>query len=67
MPEINLGHSSLNEENEKSMFVSKREEVFSFLILAIVIWPFLSVAVVGGYGFIVWMLQLVFGPPGPPA
>jgi nitrate reductase NapE len=23
--------------------------------------------VVGGYGFLVWMYQLVAGPPGPPA
>ena len=21
--------------------------------------------VVGGYGFIIWMLQIVYGPPGP--
>lgn len=38
-----------------------------FLILAVLIWPFLSVAIVGGYGFLVWMTQLIVGPPGPPA
>jgi len=38
-----------------------------FALLAILIWPFIAVAVVGGYGFIVWMWQLVFRPPGPPA
>ena len=45
---------------------SRRDELVSFLLLAIVIWPFIAVAVVGGYGFLVWMSQLIFGPPGPP-
>ncbi|MGR5119077.1 trimethylamine N-oxide reductase system protein TorE [Vibrio astriarenae] len=37
----------------------------SFLIIAVLLFPVLSVALVGGYGFIVWMLQVfVFGPPG---
>ena len=44
----------------------KRREILMFLLLAFVIWPFVAVAVVGGYGFIVWMYQLVAGPPGPP-
>ena len=26
----------------------------------------LSIALVGGFGFIVWMLQLIMGPPGSP-
>ena len=26
----------------------------------------LAVGVVGGYGFVVWMSQLILGPPGPP-
>jgi nitrate reductase NapE len=38
-----------------------------FVLLAILIWPVIAVAVVGGYGFAVWMWQLIFGPPGPPA
>lgn len=45
---------------------SRRRELLTFLILAFGIWPLLAVAVVGGYGFIVWMFQLIFGPPGPP-
>jgi len=46
--------------------LERRREVLLFLFLAVVIWPFLSVAVVGGYGFLVWMYQIVAGPPGPP-
>lgn len=45
---------------------SRREELFAFFVLAVLIWPFIAVGVVGGYGFLVWMSQLVFGPPGPP-
>ncbi len=45
---------------------TRGRELFAFLILAVVIWPILSVGIVGGYGFLVWMTQMVFGPPGPP-
>lgn len=45
----------------------KREEILVFVVLAIVIWPILTVGVVGAYGFVVWMTQIVFGPPGPPS
>ncbi|AXQ95956.1 periplasmic nitrate reductase, NapE protein (plasmid) [Cereibacter azotoformans] len=44
----------------------RRGELFVFFVLAAVIWPFLSIAFVGGYGFLIWMWQIVFGPPGPP-
>jgi nitrate reductase NapE len=37
-----------------------------FLFLTVVLAPVLAIAVVGGYGFIVWMLQMIYGPPGPP-
>ena len=45
---------------------AKRREITMFLLLAVVIWPILSIAIVGGYGFLVWMSQLILGPPGPP-
>ena len=45
---------------------SRREELFAFVVLAVLIWPVVAVAVVGGYGFVIWMSQLVLGPPGPP-
>jgi periplasmic nitrate reductase NapE len=43
----------------------RRRELVMFLILAVLIWPFVAVAVVGGYGFLVWMYYLFTGPPGP--
>ena len=42
---------------------TKREERRAFVLLAVVLFPVLSVAVVGGYGFLVWMFQIVNGPP----
>ncbi len=44
----------------------RRSELTVFVILAILIWPVIAVGVVGAYGFLVWMWQIVFGPPGPP-
>jgi nitrate reductase NapE len=45
---------------------TRRRELFAFLALAFGIWPIVAVGVVGGYGFLVWMWQIIFGPPGPP-
>lgn len=44
----------------------RRKEFIIFLLLAFGIWPIVAIAFVGSYGFLVWMLQIVFGPPGPP-
>ncbi|MGR2739937.1 periplasmic nitrate reductase, NapE protein [Billgrantia sp. Q4P2] len=44
----------------------KRRELAVFLFLAGILFPILAVIVVSGYGFGVWMLQLLTGPPGPP-
>ncbi len=42
---------------------ASRDELLVFLLLAVLVWPILTVGVVGGYGFVVWMQQQVFGPP----
>jgi nitrate reductase NapE len=44
----------------------RRAEFVVFAIIAALIWPVVAVGVVGGYGFLVWMSQLILGPPGPP-
>lgn len=46
---------------------TRGEELGMFFLLTVVLAPVLAVMVVGGYGFLVWMYQLVAGPPGPPA
>ena len=44
----------------------RRAELMSFLFLTVVLAPAITVAIVGGYGFIVWMMQIIVGPPGAP-
>jgi nitrate reductase NapE len=46
---------------------SRREELRAFLLLALVLVPVLAVLFVAGYGFVVWIYQILVGPPGPPA
>jgi nitrate reductase NapE len=50
--------------DDKAQPSGKRQELRAFLFLAVVLAPVLAVAVVSGYGFLVWMFQLVAGPPG---
>jgi len=45
------------------MDVEKRRELFVFLFLTLVLAPLVAVLVVAGYGFLVWMYQIVAGPP----
>ena len=58
MSEVGKDHLSVSS--------SRKAELFVFLIIVALIWPVIAVGVVGGYGFLVWMYQIVFGPPGPP-
>ena len=43
---------------------TKAQELRSFLFLSVVMAPVLAGAVVAGWGFLVWMYQVVAGPPG---
>lgn len=40
---------------------TKAEELKAFLFLTVVLAPLLAVAIVGGYGFFVWMYQMFTG------
>ncbi|WP_068310067.1 periplasmic nitrate reductase, NapE protein [Polycladidibacter hongkongensis] len=42
---------------------SKAKERIAFFLLAVVLAPVVVTALVGGYGFILWMSQILFGPP----
>ena len=35
----------------------------TFLFVTLILFPGLAVAFVGAYGFVVWMMQLIGGPP----
>jgi nitrate reductase NapE len=45
----------------------KGKETRLFLFLVVCLFPLLSIALVGGYGFCIWFMQMLLGPPGPPA
>jgi nitrate reductase NapE len=42
---------------------TKAQELRAFLLLSVVMAPMIAGLVVAGYGFLVWMYQLVAGPP----
>lgn len=44
----------------------KRHEFRLFIFIIVFLFPILAVAVVGSYGFLIWMSQVMMGPPGPP-
>jgi periplasmic nitrate reductase NapE len=56
----------MEEEKADSPSDRKRREWRLFLFIIVLLFPLLSVAVVGTYGFSIWMYQLIMGPPGPP-
>lgn len=45
---------------------TKGREWRLFLFIIVILFPLLTVAIVGAYGFSFWMYQLLAGPPGPP-
>lgn len=55
------------EQSEGTAVASKKQERLAFLLLTVVIFPLMAVLIVAGYGFLVWMWQLLFaGPPTGP-
>ncbi len=47
--------------NDDKNNVTRKQELRAFIFLTVIMAPILSVMVVGGYGFFVWMYQLVTG------
>jgi nitrate reductase NapE len=45
------------------MVTDQRRELAVFVFLTFVLAPLLAVIIVAGYGFCVWMYQLIAGPP----
>ena len=50
--------------DERAKPPTKAQELRAFLFLSVVLAPVLAVGLVSGYGFLVWAVQLVTGPPG---
>lgn len=45
------------------MQAEQRRELVVFIFLTLVLAPLLAVIIVAGYGFCIWMYQLIAGPP----
>lgn len=43
--------------------VTKSQERRIFIFLAVFLVPIMSIALVGSYGFAIWMSHLLLGPP----
>ena len=43
--------------------LTRRGERRVFIFICVFLFPALSVILVGGYGFIVWIMQMILGPP----
>ncbi|WP_084645913.1 periplasmic nitrate reductase, NapE protein [Marinimicrobium agarilyticum] len=43
---------------------NKRREWRLFIFIVVFLFPILTVALVGAYGFSIWMYQLIAGHPG---
>lgn len=56
----------MEEVEDPNSSTRKRDESLVFIFLIVFLFPILAVAIVGGYGFLVWMLHHFTGPPGPP-
>jgi periplasmic nitrate reductase NapE len=54
-------NENTNEVRQAEQGISKKQELKAFLLLTVVMAPVLAVLVVGGYGFFVWMYQLITG------
>lgn len=42
----------------------RQQEWRAFLFLTVVLSPVLAVGIVAGFGFLIWIWQMFFGPPG---
>lgn len=49
--------------SEHAASPTKKHELTIFFFLAFVLAPILAVIIVAGYGFCVWMYQIIMGPP----
>ena len=43
---------------------TRKEELRSFVFLAVVMAPLVAVMIVASYGFLIWFYQMFAGPPG---
>ncbi len=62
--ELNALKGIIEEVSVAQEQTERTQERNTFVLLAVFLAPALAVAIVGGYGFTVWISQLILGPPG---
>ncbi|TLM78222.1 nitrate reductase [Microbulbifer harenosus] len=60
------GEAGLAQQKPVVISEQRRRETRLVVFILVFLFPILAIAIVGGYGFAVWILQMIFGPPGPP-
>lgn len=56
----------MSNQLERNNEVSLKQESQAFLLISTVLIPLLTVLMICGYGFAVWISQILMGPPGHP-
>lgn len=64
-----MNDAKVNDATDESTSAkgSRKQELLLFLFVTFVLFPVLTIGLVGGYGLLVWIYQMIMGPPGPPA
>ncbi len=44
--------------------IKPKDELKVFLLITVILAPVLAVVIVSGFGFSIWISQLIMGPPG---
>jgi nitrate reductase NapE len=59
------GEKQINaSDSDEYHVLTRRGERRVFVLIAVFLFPALFVAMVGGYGLLIWLLQMLIGPPG---
>ena len=53
----------LSTADDKPIQHTRSEELRSFLFLTVVMAPVVTGVIIAGFGFLVWMAQIISGPP----
>lgn len=50
-----------NNDGASATMVRKKQELKLFVFIVVVLFPLTSVAIIGAYGLIIWLLQIMAG------
>ena len=43
--------------------IQKKKELHAFIFLTAILAPLMAIVIVGGYGLLFWLYQIITGPP----